>query len=59
MIEGPRVALVAGQSGDLAGFRAGFTGAGAAASDAEVMVFLASDRGRAITGAAIPVYNKA
>ena len=26
---------------------------------AEVMVFLASDRGRAITGAAIPVYNKA
>ena len=26
---------------------------------AEVMVFLASDRGKAITGAAIPVYNKA
>lgn len=26
---------------------------------AEVMLFLASDRGRAITGAAIPVYNKA
>ncbi len=40
MIEGPRAALVAGQSGDLAGFRAGFTGAGALPGDAEAIAFL-------------------
>jgi hypothetical protein len=40
MIEGPRTALVSGQAGDLAGFRAGFAAEGEAASDDEAAAFL-------------------
>ena len=43
---GPREALVAGFSGDLAGFRAGFLGEAANASDQEVRAFLDTLRSR-------------
>ncbi len=40
MIEGPRVAMQAGQAGDLPAFKSAFTGAGASASDEEARAFL-------------------
>jgi hypothetical protein len=46
VMEGPHDALTAGFAGDMAGFRAGFHGAGTAATDAEVTVFIEELRSR-------------
>ena len=46
LLAGPRDALTAGFAGDAAGFKAGFHGAGATASDAEATAFIAELRRR-------------
>jgi hypothetical protein len=46
MLRGPADALAAGLAGDVAGFKAGFAGDGAAADDAEALAFLDEVGGR-------------